>query len=58
LQEVLKVTQDDSTDHLFARLTHSLKRDKKLLSSSPVYIGDRKVDTVMYDGQDTYKTLE
>ena len=58
LQEVAKVTQDDSTDHLFARSTRSLKRDKKLSSSSPVHIGGRKVDVVMYDGQDTFKTRE
>ena len=58
LQDVVKVTKDDSTDHLFARVTRSLKRDRKLSSGSPVYIGGRKVDAVMYDGQDTFKTRE
>jgi len=58
LQDVLKVTRDDATDHLLARFTRSMKRDKKLSCGSPVHIGGRKVDAVMYDGQDTFRTLE
>jgi len=58
LQDVLRVTGDESTDHLFARFTRSLKRDKRLSSGSPVYIGKRRVDAVMYDGQDTFRTQQ
>lgn len=58
LQDTLKVTTDESTDHLFGRFTRSMKHDKKLLSSRPVHIGGRTVDGVVYDGQDTFRLKE
>jgi hypothetical protein len=56
MQDVLKVTEEDSVDHLLASLTRDAHRSKQLDASGLVKIRKKPVHAVMYDGQDTVRS--